>query len=276
MKISIILMLVLALVACKPADREPTGDSVITAEEIVETLSDTATDEKQKELWQQVDARDASAMAALVPSDDVVKTRKPSEAPDVAVERTGYPPLPETLTTAVYLLEVPDFEESFEGMARPVAVKGDVLEFDLGQERILVVQAKAGGRVPSLERDTEVKLHLRVGDPMQRNDILEISSESFALAWALIGGTEPVVVTLDSLDLEARQVGKPEGGIMAVEISVGDASRMLTEFAEPVLLEEAGVVVHVLGSVGAVGDAAGVVPESYRLEVAAWPARTEE
>ena len=192
------------------------------------------------------------------------------------VERTGYPPLPETLTTAVYLLEVPDFEEPFEGMARPVAVKGDVLEFDLGKDRTLVVQAKAGGRVPSLERDTEVKLHLRIGDPMQRNDILEISGESLSLGWALVGGMQPVVVTLGSLGLEARQVGEPEDGLMAVEVSVGDVSKVLTEFAEPVLLEGTGVTVHVLGSVGAVGEAVGVVPERYRLEVAAWPARTEE
>lgn len=270
MRIAITVLLTLSLAACEQADKGQMDVSKAKPEEIVNTLSAISTDSKQKELWKNVNPALASNIKALSASGGVVKMHKPVEVPDIEVQRPVYPPLSESLVTGVNLLEVPDLTEPFEGKAKIITVKQDTLQFDLGENRSLFIQAKMGGRSLLMEKDTEVNLHLQLGDPFMRNDILEISNGKTALSWALIGGEEPVTIKFKNLNLVASQIGNPREGSMMVEVRAGDESKVLSDFAKPVQFPKTGISVHVLGSIGATGDKAGVLPQNYRLEITAW------
>jgi hypothetical protein len=273
MRTAITVLLTLSVAACEQLDQGQMDASKAKPEQIINTLSANATDSKQRELWKNVKPSLASNIKQLSSSGGEVKMLKPVEVPDIEVQRPGYPPLSESLITGVNLLQVPELAEPFDGKARLVAVRQDTLEFDLGKKRTLQLQAKMGGKALLMEKDVEIKLRLQVGDPFMRNDILEISNGKSALSWALVGGDEPVTIKFNNLNLVARQIGQPQEGRMLVELRAGDESKVLTDFAKPVQFPKTGISVHVLGSIGATGDKAGVLPQNYRLEITAWPSQ---
>lgn len=131
--------------------------------------------------------------------------------------------------------------------------------------------ARVGGRELALAEGDAVDVEVRSGTPFHRDDTVQLRGTNDAMGYALVGGDAPVSIELSYFELVATQDNnRREDNSAGVEIRVGNETQRVDQIGTTVRFRSAGLVVQVLASVAADENAATVLPESHRLEIAVW------
>jgi hypothetical protein len=229
----------------------------------------------QQALWSAVAETDLSRFAER---NGQVETRRPLELAQVTAKPGAETPAPGA-PTLVALDALPARAEPMAAPAeaRVVAVEAERIALDGPQGRV-ELRARAAGRTLDVAKGEVVQLRVSAGTVFQRRDYLELRGERDSLGYALVGGQSPVRIALPVFGVVARQEGdRRKDNTMGVVVEVGDERRRVEALdGKPLRFADAGLEVVVLASVAAGPDAAGVLPESHRLEIAVWPLREKE
>ncbi len=231
-------------------------------------------DTAQAQLWERAAQTDAAVGAATLHTDSgVVSTRAPLRVPDRPVQATERP-FPEEVDGALVMLAVPEIEGAFTGAATVRAVSGEFLTLDLGQDRLLRIQAKVAGGPLRVQSGESARVYLRSsGDPFARDDILSLRFEGDEVLYALVGGNQPVRFRVAAPALGVAQTGEPDGNTMPVVVTVG-SERQTLRLGEQADFARARLTVRLLASTAIQGEAAYAVEgDPYRVQLLAWRTR---
>ena len=175
--------------------------------------------------------------------------------------------------TDVHILSAPELPGgAFEGSAKVLQAEGDRLELDLGNQRILSLQARVGGRALRAKADEFGRVDLRLGgNPRSPREIVAVRLPgNDGMLSVLETGREPVVVKVPLFELIAQQVGKPEAHTMAVEVRVGSESRVLAQ-GQRAEFPARRLVVLLISSTAYTGPAAeGVEGMPFGMQLIGW------
>lgn len=226
----------------------------------------------QQALWAAAEVTDLSRLDGR---NGVVETRTPVELAQVTTKPGPEPPAPGA-PTQVSLDALP---ERAEPMAAPadasiVGVEADRITLEGPQGRV-VLRARTAGRTLDVAEGEVVQLRVSAGTVFQRRDYLELKGERDAVGYALVGGEGPVTIALPVFGVVARQEGeRRKDNAMGVVVEVGGERQQVEKLdGKPLRFSAAGLEVLILASVAAGPDAAAVLPEAHRLEIAVWPVR---
>jgi hypothetical protein len=254
--------------ACQRAPERPPA----VAQAQAELTPDTA----QARLWTEAaTAGTGPAAAGLRVDSGAVRRRTAVRIPDRPIAQREQA-FPQEVPAAVALLAVPELAEPFSGTATVGAIRGEVLTLDLGQGRVLQLQAKVGGAPLRAAAGESARLFYRgSGDPFLRNDVLDLQLPNDRLVYALVGAAAPVRLEIPSAGIQAAQIDRPDSNMMAVAVTLRSERRTLRP-GEQAEFPGAGLTVRLLASVAVQGEAAHAVEgDPYRIELLAWRTRGE-
>lgn len=270
LKMVLIALIAILVTAC-PARVKPPQDAGGVGQE----QAALAVDPGQVKLWQEAAGNGARpGIEALLVEHEVVRKRKlivVAEQP-MTSERVAFP---EAVSSGMRVLAVPKVPEAYAGAARVRTMEQEFIDLDLGDGRILSLQAKVDGNPLRVRVGETAQLLLRRGDPYQRNDILAVKLEQDDLIHALVSDPEPVSLSIPSHGLAAEQTGVPERNTMSVKVTVGGETHTLRP-GEQAGFSAAGLTVKVLASVAVQGPAAFALEgDPYRVELLGWRTRMQ-
>lgn len=163
----------------------------------------------------------------------------------------------------------------YAGPGTVATLAGELVGISFGGEGKLSLLARARGGPLRLKVGEAVELELRSReDPTNRRRIVALRTQARdGLVSILETGAEPVTVTVKLWSLTARQVGRPDGNTMPVEVSVLGERRTLRQ-GELVDFTQAGVTVGLLGSTALTGaDRFRAEGNPFAIDLIAWPTK---
>ena len=266
-----ILLPLAGMAGCAREDAQKPAD----AKSVAEAQGRLATTPEQARLWQQAAGADVARGLEKLPAAEQPVAPRPRitvtdrKVPSVAPASAGVP-------TGVRILIAPRLPEgTFFGVAKVLRAEGDQLELDLGNERILTLEARAAGASLRATTGGSGRLDLRLrDDPQARQEIVAVRlSDADGILSVLETGAEPVTVEVPLFELTARQVGETKDNTMRVEVRVGAQSATLAQ-GQTAEFPGSRLVVGVVSSSAYTGAAAGRAEGMpFAIRLLAWPAR---
>jgi hypothetical protein len=236
-----------------------------------ERLSEQAASPDQARLWREAAARGTAAgIEQLSVPARGVETRARVTPPNRAGAEQTAVNLPTGVQGAARILAAPAIEGGFNGQAEVLKVDGERIDLNLGQQRLLSIQARAAGRPLQIKAGERAQVDYRVrDDPFDRQRIMAVrTTAGDGVVTVLDSGTKPVSVQVPLFRLVATQTGQPANGSMPVEVRVGDVRRMM---ATGQIADFSGVTVGVQASSALVGaDAFRAEGNPYSIDLVAW------
>lgn len=223
----------------------------------------------QRELWSR--EADSAHLDRLASGSGQVYTMQPVAVQE-APARRGEHTLSNEIPTQIMIEQVPESalgQPLATTQARVSSMKNNRITIASSAGEIHLL-ARVGGRQLALAEGDAVDVEVRSGTPFQRNDSVQVRGRNDAMGYALVGGDEPVTIELPYFELVATQAGKRDDNSMSVDVRVGAETQRVDEIGSTLRFRSAGLVVQVLASIATEGNAAAVLPESHRLEIAVW------
>jgi hypothetical protein len=272
MRILIAAVIPIALAALASCVRE-SGEKPADAKSMAKAQSRLATTPEQARLWEKAAGSDAAGGLEKLP----VVENPVAPRPRITVtdrKAPGVAAAPTAAGTGVRILSVPQLPESgFTGAAKVLRVEGDRLELDLGNRRILSLEARAAGVSLRAATGGFGRLELRLRE-VPRSEIIAVRlQDEEGVLSVLETGRQPLAVKIPLFELAARQVGDAKDNTMQVEVRVGTESKTLAQgqTAEFPLSRLTVGLVSSSARTGAAAARAEGMPFAMRL--LAWPTR---
>ncbi len=261
----LIYLAAVPLLACETPYTPPRS-----AADAAEAQAKLSTDPAQARLWREASGTAAvSGIETALIDGAAVQRRKALRILDRPA-KSARVAFPTTLDTGIVVLAAPELREGFSGTARVQSAEGEFLDLDLGNERILRLQAKVGGTALRARAGDLAQILFRRGDPFRRNDVISVRLPEDELVYALVGSNRPVRLSIPTHELIARQTGKPRRNSMAVAVTLGGETKTL-QAGDQTDFRASGLTVKILASVAVQGESANVLPgRPYRLELLGW------
>lgn len=241
------------------------------AKQATQKAAQLATTEQQKRLWQE--AADKGITLESVPVvQQPVETRKPVVVQERKVEAKPTK-LPAGMLSGMRILAAPFLPEGrFSGSATVLRAEDERLELDLGQKRLLVLNARLRGGAVRAKAGEQVTLDYQVNDdPYDRRQLLALKTQQGdGLVSVLHGDKKPVELQIPMFQLTVKQVGRPKQQRMNVEVTVGEERQVLTA-GQIVEFKQAGLIVGLIASIAYEGEQAPVAEGNpYAINLVAW------
>ncbi len=238
-------------------------------------LSNLATTPEQARLWRQsADQGLATGLSTLERTDRPVQSRQPSTAPNQAIPAQGAG-IPAGVVSAVRIISTAGLEESaaYDGPATVSDVSAERLSLNLGGNRIITLQARAGGRALLIMPGDTVRVDYRVrNERLNRRQILAIRAlNGGGIARVTESGPSPVTVAVSLFGLVATQVSGPPYTSVDVRVGNGNARKTIVPGE---IAQIGGMTVGLMASRAITGPEARTLEGSpYSIDLIAWPSR---
>jgi hypothetical protein len=238
-----------------------------------------ATTGEQRRLWTQAaDRGSAIGLGRLGQPRQPVQRRAPSTVVSQAVPSRGAGLIPPGVVSALRIIATAGMENvSLDGNTVTVSsvdATGERVTLDVGGNRTITFQARAGGRGLQLMLNDLVRVEYHASNgQMERRQILAVRAPNgTGIARITETAEKPVIVRIPMFDLEASQLtpvvaargGPPSTG---VSVRVGAETRRMTAGQ---MLQIGGMTVGLLASRTPGAQPANAEGSPYVIELIAW------